>query len=158
MKQSGNRTVATNRKAGRDYFLLDRFEAGVELTGSEIKSVRSNGVNLQQSFVQHREGELWLVDAHIATYKRAGYAGHEPTRARKLLLHRREINKILEALTLKGLTVIPTKMYLKNNWAKVEIALARGKRKFDKRADLAERDAKRQVERALKEKYQHNNR
>jgi len=153
MKQRGIKIVATNRRAGRDYHLLDRFEAGLELTGSEIKSVRDNRVNIQRSFVQNRDGELWLIDAHISPYDRAGYAGHEPTRERRLLLHRREINKIIEALTLKGLTMIPTKMYLKNSWAKVEIALARGKKKYDKRADLAKRDAQRQVERALREKY-----
>jgi len=153
MKRSGIKIVATNRRAGHDYHLMDRFEAGLQLTGSEIKSVRDNRVNLQRSFVQIRDGELWLIDTHIATYDRAGYAGHIPTRARRLLLHRREIRKIINALSVKGLTAIPIKMYLKNNWAKVEIALAKGKRKYDKRADLAKRDAQRQVERALRDKY-----
>ena len=147
------RVVARNRRAGHDYVLLDRFEAGIVLTGTEVKSVRSGQVSLQRSFVQVRDGELWLVDAHIAPYERAGYEKHDPTRPRKLLLHRREIEKIADALLLRGLTMVPTRMYLKSGWAKLEVALARGKKKFDKRADLAKRDADRQVERALRKKY-----
>jgi SsrA-binding protein len=153
MKQRGVNVVATNRRAGHDYELLERFEAGLALTGTEAKSVRANKMNLQRSFVQVRDGELWLMDAHIAPYENAGYQRHDPDRPRKLLLHRREINKIVEALSLRGLTMVPTKVYLKDGWAKVEVALAKGKRKFDKRSDLARRDAERQVERALKEKY-----
>lgn len=151
--QSGIKIVARNRKAAHDYELLDRFEAGIVLTGTEIKSIRENKVNLQRGFVQGRGDELWLLDVHIAPYEYAGYSRHDPDRPRKLLLHRREINKILDALTMKGLTMVPTKMYLKDGWAKVEVALARGKQKYDKRAELAKRDAKRQVERALREKY-----
>lgn len=147
------RVVARNRRAGHDYVLLDRFEAGIVLTGTEVKSVRSGQVSLQRSFVQVRDGELWLVDAHIAPYERAGYEKHDPTRPRKLLLHRREIEKIADALLLKGLTMVPTRMYLKRGWAKLEVALARGKKQYDKRADLAKRDADRQVERALRKKY-----
>jgi SsrA-binding protein len=154
VKRSGEvRIVARNRRASHDYVLLERFEAGIVLTGTEIKSVRGGQVSLQRSFVQVRDGELWLVDAHIAPYERAGYEKHDPTRPRKLLLHRREIVKIADALLLKGLTMVPTKMYLKSGWAKLELALARGKKKFDKRADLAKRDAERQVERALRKKY-----
>jgi SsrA-binding protein len=154
MKKSGGiKIVAKNRRARHDYELLDTFEAGIVLTGTEIKSVRANKVSLQRSFVQNRNGQLWLMECHIAPYEYAGYERHEPTRPRKLLLHRREINQIIEALTMKGLTMVPTKMYLKDGWAKVEIALARGKKLHDKRADLAKRDAKRQVERALREKY-----
>jgi len=145
--------VARNRKARHDYELLDRFEAGLVLFGSEIKSIRANQVTLQQSFVIVKRGELWLMEAHIAPYEFAGSAQHDPTRPRKLLLHRGEINKIVVALTTKGLTMVPTKMYLKDGWAKLEVALARGKKQHDKRADLAKRDAKRQVERALREKY-----
>jgi SsrA-binding protein len=151
--QGGVRIVARNRKASHDYELLDRYEAGIVLTGTEIKSIRANRVNLQRGYVQGRGGELWLIDVHIAPYEFAGYSRHDPDRPRKLLLHRREINKILDALTMKGLTMVPTKMYLKDGWAKVEVALARGKQKYDKRAALAKRDAKRQVERALREKY-----
>ena len=145
--------VARNRRATHDYVLLERFEAGIVLTGTEVKSVRSGQVSLRRSFVQPRNGELWLLDAHIAPYENAGYEKHDPTRPRKLLLHRREINKIADAMLLKGLTMVPTKMYLKSGWAKLELALARGKKKYDKRADLAKRDAERQVERALRKKY-----
>lgn len=147
------KVVAKNRRASHDYELLERFEAGLVLTGTEIKSVRENKVSLQHSYVQPRDGELWLIDANIAQYEHGGYENHEPKRARKLLLHRREINKIIDELAQKGLTLIPTMVYLKNGLAKVEIALARGKRKFDKRQDLAKRDAERQVQRALREKY-----
>ncbi len=145
--------VSKNRRASFDYELLDRFEAGIVLTGTEIKSVRANKVDLQRSYVQVRDQELWLLDAHIAPYERAGYEQHDPLRPRKLLLHRREIAKIVDALAIKGLTMIPVKMYLKEGWAKIEVALARGKKQYDKRASLAKRDAKRQVERALREKY-----
>lgn len=154
MKQaSGIKVVAKNRRARHDYELLEFFEAGMVLMGSEIKSIRNSQVSLQRSYVQNRNGELWLMEAHIAPYEHASYVQHEPTRPRKLMLHRREINEIIDGLALKGLTVVPTKMYLKDGWAKVEIALARGKKQHDKRADLAKRDAKRQVERALREKY-----
>ncbi|MCI0647855.1 MAG: SsrA-binding protein SmpB [Chloroflexi bacterium] len=147
------KNVATNRQASHDYELLERFEAGLALTGREIKSVRANKVNLQRSFVQNRDGELWLMEAHISPYEHASHEKHEPTRPRKLLLHRREINKIIEALTTKGLTMVPTRLYLKDGLAKIEVALARGKKKYDKRAAMARRDSDRQVERALREKY-----
>jgi SsrA-binding protein len=152
MTKTGLKIVARNRKASHDYHLLDRFEAGIELTGTEIKSVRSHNVSLRQGYVQVRNGELWLFDVHIAPYERAGYEKHDPDRPRKLLLHRREINKIIGSITNKGLTMVPTKMYLKNGWAKVEVALAKGKKQYDKRAALRKRDADRQVERALREK------
>lgn len=153
LRRKGTKVVATNRRASYDYELLERFEAGIVLSGTEIKSVRANQIDLQRSYVRNRGGELWLIDAHIAPYERAGYEQHEPTRPRKLLLRRREIAKIVDALATRGLTMVPTKVYLKDGWAKVEVALARGKKRFDKRADLARRDAKRQVERALREKY-----
>jgi len=152
-KASGIKIIARNRKASFDYHLLDRFEAGMVLTGTEIKSVRANQVGLRGSFVQPRDGELWLIEANIAPYAHGNRENHEPTRPRKLLLHRREINKIMDALSQKGLTLVPTKLYLKDGMAKIEIALARGKAGRDKRADLAKRDAQRQVERALREKY-----
>ena len=154
MKQGeGIKVVAKNRRARHDYELLELFEAGIVLKGTEIKSVRANKVSLQRSYVQNRDGELWLMEAHIAPYEHAGYEQHDPTRPRKLLLHGREIAQIIDALTIKRLTMVPTRMYLKNGRAKVEIALARGKRQFDKRADMAKRDSDRQVERALHEKY-----
>ena len=152
-KAEGIKVIAKNRRASFDYQLLDRFEAGLVLTGTEIKSIRSHQVSLQHSFVQPREGELWLLEANIAPYAHGNRDNHEPTRPRKLLLHRREINKILDALATKGLTVIPTRLYLKNGLAKVEIALARGKTRRDKRHDIAKKDADRQVERALREKF-----
>jgi len=152
MAKKDFKNVATNRRASHDYHLLDRFEAGIELTGTEIKSVRAHNVSLQRSFVHIRQGELWLADARIAPYERAGYEQHDPDRPRKLLLHRREINKIISALTTKGLTMVPTRMYLKNGWAKVEVALARGKRQYDKRAAIRKRDTDRQVERELRDR------
>lgn len=152
-KQPGIKVVYNNKRATFDYELLERYEAGIVLTGTEIKSVRASRVSLQKSYVQARDDELWLMEANIALYDHGNIHNHEPERPRKLLLHRREINKILSSLATKGLTVIPTRLYLKDGRAKVEVALARGKRKFDKRADLAKRDSERQVERALREKY-----
>jgi SsrA-binding protein len=153
MKQTGTKTVATNRRARRDYTFFDRYEAGLVLTGTEIKSVRAGNVDIQRSFVQIRNGELYLMDTHIAPYEQGGRESHEPTRPRKLLLHRREIIKIIDALSLKGLTMVPTRLFLRDGWAKVEVALARGKKKYDKRADMAKRDSDRQIERALREKF-----
>lgn len=152
-KQSGLEIVARNRRASHDYHLLDKFEAGLELTGTEIKSVRAHKVSLQRSYVSPRGDELWLVEANIAPYEHGSHENHDATRPRKLLLHRREINKILDALQTKGMTMVPTRLYLKDGWAKVEVALAKGKKLYDKRADIARRDSERQVERALREKY-----
>ncbi len=147
------RVIATNRRARHDFHILDRFEAGLVLTGTEIKSLRQHAVSLQHSFVQPRGDELWLVQATIAPYEKGNRENHEPDRPRKLLLHRREIDRILAQLKEKGLTLIPLRLYLKDGWAKVEIGLARGKKLFDKRADLARRDSERQIQRALREKY-----
>lgn len=152
-KKTGIKIVSKNRRASFDYHLLDRLEAGLVLTGTEIKSVRANQVSLRRAYVQAREGELWLVDANIAPYEHGNRENHDPDRPRKLLLHKREINKIINALAQKGLTVVPTMMYLKDGIAKVEIALARGKAVRDKRSDLQKRDSQRQIERALREKY-----
>lgn len=152
-KSAGKKIIATNKRARHEYELLDYFEAGLVLTGTEIKSVRANRVSLARSFVQPRDGELWLVDAHIAEYEHGNTQNHEPTRPRKLLLHRREIGHILDGLAQKGLTAVPTRLYLKNGRAKLEFALARGKKLHDKRQSLARRDSQRQVERALREKY-----
>ncbi len=147
------KVISNNKRATFDYELLERFEAGLALTGTEIKSVRANQVSLQRSYVQSRGDELWLMEANISPYVHGNRDNHEPTRPRKLLLHRREINRILTNLTQKGLTVVPIRLYLKDGRAKVEVALARGKHKYDKREDVARRDAERQVERALREKY-----
>lgn len=147
------KVISNNKRASFDYELLERFEAGLSLTGTEIKSIRANQVSLQRSYVQASGDELWLLEANIAPYVHGNRENHDPTRPRKLLLHRREINRILTNLSQKGLTIVPTRLYLKNGRAKVEIALARGKHKYDKRDDLARRDSDRQVERALREKY-----
>ena len=152
-KVVGKKIIAKNRKARHEYELLEFFEAGLVLTGTEIKSIRANRVSLARGYVQAREDELWLVEAHIAEYEHGNQQNHEPTRPRKLLLHRREINKILDGLAQKGLTAVPTMLYLKNGRAKLEFALARGKKLHDKRQTVAKRDSQRQVERALRQKY-----
>lgn len=148
----GRKIVSTNRKARFDYELLDSFEAGLVLMGSEIKSIRAGNVNLREGYVQVRDGELWLLNTHIAAYEQAGDFGHEPLRPRKLLLHRREINRIASSAQEKGLTVVPTVVYLTHGLAKVEIALARGKKRYDKRETLRKRSSDRQIERTLRER------
>lgn len=154
-KQKGIEVVARNRRASHDYHLLENFEAGLALTGTEIKSIRAHKVSLQRSYVAPRGNELWLMDANIAPYEHGNRENHDAERPRKLLLHRREIEKILDALQTKGMTMVPTKLYLKDGWAKVDVALAKGKKLYDKRADIARRDSERQVERALREKYRY---
>lgn len=139
-----------NRRAGFDYELLERFEAGIVLTGSEIKSLRQGGVTLGEAFARVRDGEVWLEGMHIPPYKDASYNNHEPLRSRKLLLKGREIAEIARGLERKGLTLVPTRLYFKGGWAKLEVALGRGKKRYDKRQDEAKRDAARQMERALK--------
>ncbi|MBN1316845.1 MAG: SsrA-binding protein SmpB [Anaerolineales bacterium] len=145
--------IANNRRASHDYFLEDRFEAGLVLTGTEIKSIRAGKVSLQHSYVSSREGEMWLIDAHIAPYDFGNIQNHDPKRPRKLLLNRREINRLIDKITTRGYTIVPTLLYLKDGRAKLEIALARGKHKYDKRESLAKRDSQRQVERALRDRY-----
>jgi len=153
MRQSnGIRVIATNRKAGRDYFLEDRREAGLVLKGTEIKSIRAGRANLSDGYVQPRDGELWLLNVHIAPYDPAGRYGHEARRPRKLLLHRREIDRLISRVVERGYTIVPVRLYLKGGLAKVEIALARGKRKYDKRQTIKERQAERDIDRALKER------
>ncbi len=147
------KVVATNRKARHQYQFHDTYEAGLVLKGSEIKSIRAGRVSLQEGFVLFEGGEAWLVNVHIAQYDPASRQNHEPRRRRKLLLHRREIDRLESRAQEKGYTVVPVKLYLRDGRAKVEIALARGKKLYDKRQAIAERDSKRQVERALKERY-----
>jgi SsrA-binding protein len=144
--------IADNRRARHDYQLLDRFECGVVLTGTEVKSLRDGRAVLGQSYAEVRDGEAWLLGAEIAVYEQGNRANHEPTRPRKLLLHRREIDRLGAQVREKGLTLVPTRLYFKDGRVKVEIALARGKDVRDKRRAVAERDAKRQIERALKER------
>jgi SsrA-binding protein len=145
--------VATNRQAAFRYNLLERWEAGIQLQGSEVKSMREGGVQLKDSYAELRDGEVWLQNMHIAPYKPAARDNHEPERPRKLLLHRREIERLIGKTAEKGLTLVPTRVYFKGPNAKVEIALARGKDVGDKRRSLKEREQKREIERALSERY-----
>jgi len=148
------KVVATNRKAFHEYFISDTFEAGLVLVGSEIKSIRAGRVSLQDGYVSFEQGEAWLANVHIAQYDPASRQNHDPKRRRKLLLHRREIDRLAGKVQEKGFTVIPTRLYLKDGRAKVEIGLAKGKRLYDKREAIAKRDSQRQVDRALKEQYE----
>ncbi len=142
--------IAENRKARHEYQLLERWEAGLVLTGTEVKSLRQGGASLQQAYADVREGEVWLVGAHIAEYGQGNVHNHDPDRERKLLMHRKEIASLYGKVRERGLTLVPTRMYFKDGRAKVELALARGKEQRDKRRDIAKRDADRQIERALK--------
>jgi SsrA-binding protein len=142
--------IAENRRARHDYQLIERVEAGIVLTGTEVKSLREGRVTLAQSFADIRDGEAWLHGVEIATYDHGNRANHEPVRPRKLLLHRRQIDSLYGMVREKGLTVVPTRLYFKDSRVKVELAVARGKEQRDKRRDVVERDAKRQIERALK--------
>ena len=139
-----------NRRASFDYELLERFEAGIALTGSEIKSLRKGGVTLGEAFARVRNGEVFLEGMHIPPYQEASYNNHEPLRSRKLLLKKSEIAEITKGLERKGLTLVPTRLYFKGGWVKLEVALGRGKKRYDKRQDQAKKDAQRQMERALK--------
>ncbi len=153
-KKEGRKVISTNRKAHHEYTLEGSIEAGIVLMGSEIKSIRDNRVNLRDGFVQEQGGELWLLNVHISPYDQAGIFGHDPMRPRKLLLHRKEIARLTAQMRERGYTVVPTMLYLKNGRAKVEIALALGKKQYDKRADMAKQDSRREIERALKERDQ----
>ena len=146
------KTIATNRKAYHDYHLGDRIEAGLVLTGSEIKSIRAGRVNLREAYIRPEAGELWLVNAHIARYDAGSYLSHEPTRPRKLLLHRKQINNLIGKEAEKGLTLVPLKLYIKNSLAKVEVAPAKGKKLYDKRESIARRETEREIGRAIKRK------
>ncbi|MHB0875850.1 MAG: SsrA-binding protein SmpB [Anaerolineae bacterium] len=142
--------IAVNRKARHDYDIRDTLEAGISLMGTEIKSIREGRVNLTDAYVQVKNREAWLIDMHVTPYSHGGYANHDPRRPRKLLLHRDEILRLAGQIAQKGLTVVPLRLYLKNGRAKVEIAVAKGRKTYDKREAMATRDAEREVERALK--------
>jgi SsrA-binding protein len=150
MKNSDNQVLATNRRALHDYFVDDTLEAGLALTGSEIKAVRAGQVSLKESYATIRNGEAWLLSSHISPYNPSSRDNHEPMRDRRLLLHRREITKLEEKIKQKGYTLVPLKIYLKKNRAKLELGLARGKKQYDKRQSIATRDAKREIERTVK--------
>jgi SsrA-binding protein len=149
-KATGTKLIVDNRRARHDYELLERVEAGVALTGSEVKSLRDGHVQLGGAYADLRDGEAWLVGASIAEYAQGGQRNHAPERERKLLLHRREIDSLLGKVREKGLTLVPTRMYFKDGRVKVELALGRGREKADKRRAIAARDAQRQMERALR--------
>jgi SsrA-binding protein len=149
---AGEKLIAENRKARHEYHLLERHEAGVVLTGSEVKSLRAGGGQIQRAFADIRDGELWLVGAHISPYEQAGIENHDPARDRKLLLHRRELDSLKGKVLERGFTLVPTKLYFKGGRAKVEIALAKGKDVRDRRREISKRDSDRQIERALKQR------
>jgi SsrA-binding protein len=141
------KVVATNRKAGFEYFLFDRFEAGLALKGSEIKSIRAGQISLAESYIRVDENQAWLIEAHIAPYIQANRFNHDPRRPRRLLLHGKEIREMWDAVRQKGVTIVPIRVYLKNGRAKLEIAIAKGKKLHDKRDAIARRDAERELER-----------
>ena len=153
--EGGFKIIARNRQASHEYALEERFEAGIVLMGSEIKSIRNNQVNLRDGFVEERGGELWLLNVHVTPYEQAGiYGKTDPVRTRKLLLHKKQIAQIVSRIRERGYTCIPTILYLKNGRAKVEVALGRGKKLYDKRDSIAKRDAERDMRQALKERLQ----
>ena len=144
------KTVATNRKAYHNYLIQDKLEAGIVLTGTEIKSIRNGRVSLGDAYVKPGAGELWLLNAHIARYEAGSYLSHEPTRPRKLLLHRRQIDDLTSKVAEKGLALVPLRLYIKGSIAKVEVALAKGKKLYDKRESIARREIEREMGRTLK--------
>lgn len=155
MRPKGIKVISTNRRATHEYHLNTRYEAGLVLTGTEIKSIRQSKVDLRRGYARVQQGEVWLYDVHIAQYEQGNRENHEPERPRKLLLRKKEIVKLERETQEKGVTLIPTRLYLKDGRAKVEIAVAQGKKLYDKRSDIAKKDAQRQVERALREKYRY---
>jgi SsrA-binding protein len=151
-KTTGTKTIADNRRARHDYDLLERVEAGIALTGTEVKSLRDGHAQLGQAYAEIRDGEAWLVGASIAEYAQGNLRNHAPERDRKLLLHRHELDTLYAKVREKGLTLVPTRLYFKDGRVKVELAVARGREKADKRRAIAERDAKRDMERVLRRK------
>lgn len=153
-KTEGIKVVARNRSASFNYELGERFEAGIVLNGAEIKSIRSSNINITDGFVQDSGDEMWLYGVHITPYKQASkWDKLDPLRPRKLLLHKKEIARLITKLRERGFTIVPTMVYLKNGRAKVEIAVAKGKKQYDKRDSISKRDADRQIQRALKDRY-----
>ena len=148
-REQGRKVVASNRKARHDYAILDTYEAGMVLTGTEVKSLRAGRANMVAAFAQERDGEIYLHNLHIPEYTQGTWTNHEPRRTRKLLLNRVEINKLLGKVRETGLTLVPLQVYFSDGWAKVEIGLAKGKKSYDKRQDLAKRDADREIARVV---------
>ncbi|ACL22707.1 SsrA-binding protein [Desulfitobacterium sp. LBE] len=151
MASEGIKVISDNRKAYHDYFVEEKLEAGVILTGTEIKSIRNGRVNLKDSYARIENGEVWLYQLHISPYEQGNRFNHDPLRKRKLLLNRSEIIKLVGKVQQQGLTLIPTKIYLKRGLAKIELGVCRGKKNYDKRQDIAERDAKREIERHFRD-------
>jgi SsrA-binding protein len=145
--------LAQNKKARHDYDIIEQFEAGIELKGTEVKSCKAGKVNLRDAYVRIKDGEAFLLNAHISEYEQGNISNHEPTRTRKLLLHKSEINKLIGKSQEKGLTIIPLKIYLKRNLVKVEIALVKGRKSHDKRSAIREKDLKREIARDFKNKF-----
>ncbi len=153
-REQGRKIIARNRRASHEYHLQESYDAGLVLMGSEIKSIRANRVNLSDGYVTERHGELWLMNVHIATYEQASMFGHsDPLRPRKLLLHKREIARLIDKIREPGYTAVPTVLYLERGWAKIEIAVAKGKKLYDKRDTIAKRESDRQIRRTLKGEY-----
>jgi len=148
-REKGRKVVASNRKARHDYAILDSYEAGIALTGTEVKSLRAGRASLVDAFAQVKDGELYLHGVHIPEYAHGTWTNHDPRRSRKLLLKRLEIDRLVGKLKESGLTLVPLSLYFSDGWAKVELALARGKRAYDKRQDLAKRDAEREINRTM---------
>lgn len=155
MAEQNIKLIAQNKKARHDFFIEQTFEAGIELKGTEVKSVRQGKVNLKDSYAEVKNGELLLYNMHISPYENANMFNVDSKRTRRLLLHRYEINRLTGAVNQKGYSIVPLKVYLKGSLVKIEIALAKGKKVYDKRADIAKKDAKRQMARAIKEKNQY---
>lgn len=150
MKQPGTKQIASNRKAFHDYFIEERYEAGIELFGTEVKSLRQGTVNLKDSWCDISNGEIWIKQMHISPYEKGNIFNRDPIRPRKLLMHKKEIMKLYGTLKQEGLTLVPLSLYFKNSRVKVEVGLCRGKKLYDKRANMAKKDAKRTIERTLK--------
>ena len=150
MAETKTKTITVNRKAYHDYHILESMEAGIVLTGTEIKSIRSGRVNIRDAYAKPEAGELWLGNAHIASYQAASQFNHEPNRPRKLLLHRRQIDELSGMVTQKGLTLVPLKLYIKRGVAKLELGVAKGKKLHDKREAMARRETEREIGRALR--------
>ena len=149
--QNHKKLVTSNRRAFYDYHILERVEAGLVLTGTEIKSVRAGRVEIREAFAKPQEGDLWLMNAHIALYNAGSVYNHDPRRPRKLLLHKQQIDELTEGVSQNGLTLVPLQLYIKNHVAKVELGLARGKRQYDKRRSIIERDREREARRAVRQ-------
>jgi SsrA-binding protein len=144
------KTIATNRKAHHEYHIMETVEAGIVLTGSEIKSVRAGNVSMGDAYVRPDHGGLWLFNSHIARYDAASYLGHDPTRPRKLLLHRKQIRELISQIKERGFTLVPLRLYIKDSYAKLEIAVAKGKKLYDKREAITQRETRRKLDRVMK--------